>query len=145
MFKKLQISILMLIASMLIPNFATAAEKPDATVTIEANSVALGFGVNWGYGTLNYKGKTYRFKVNGLSVVDLGISKISAVGEVYGLDHLSDFAGTYNAASVGIDIGGGAGASVMENQNDVIIKMRSKKAGVQFTLAAGGLRIKILD
>jgi len=36
MFKKLQISILMLIASMLIPNAAFAGETPDGTVTIES-------------------------------------------------------------------------------------------------------------
>ncbi|NOQ63273.1 MAG: hypothetical protein GQ582_02025 [Methyloprofundus sp.] len=145
MYKKLQISILMLVASLFIPNFAVAAEKPDASITIEAYSIALGFGVNWGTGKLKYKGKTYNFKINGLSVVDLGASNLSLVGEVYGLDHVSDFAGTYSAASIGIAIGGGAGASILENQHDVVLKVVSKKEGVQLTLATGGLRIKIID
>ncbi len=118
---------------------------PGCKLTMESHSVALGFGVNWGHGTLKFKGKEYKFKVNGLSVVDLGVSNVSATGEVYHLRHLSDFAGTYNAASAGIDVGGGVGASYLENQHDVVIKITSKKQGVQFTLAAEGLRVKLLE
>ena len=94
---------------------------------------------------MKYKGKEYKFKVNGLSVVDLGVSNVSATGEVYHLRHLSDFAGTYNAASAGIAVAAGAGASYLENQHDVVIKITSKKQGVQFTLAAEGARIKLVE
>ncbi len=97
---------------MLAVNFAVAEETtPSGTISMDSHSIALGFGVNWGHGTLKFKGKEYKFKVNGLSVVDLGASDVSAVGEVYHLRHLSDFAGTYNAASAGIDVGGGVSAS----------------------------------
>jgi ABC-type amino acid transport substrate-binding protein len=62
------------------------------------------------------KGKEYTFKVNGLSLVDLGVSNVSAAGEVYHLRHLSDFAGTYYAASAGIAVAAGAGASALESE-----------------------------
>jgi hypothetical protein len=134
------------VACVLTANFAVAEEKtPSATIDIESHSIALGFGVNWGHGTLKFKGKEYKFKINGLSVVDLGVSNVSAAGEVYHLRHLSDFAGTYNAASAGIDEGGGVGASYLENQHDEVIKITSKKQGVQFTLAAEGLRVKLIE
>jgi hypothetical protein len=144
--KRILVSCLVVVACMLAANFAVAEDtKPTGTVTMESHSVALGFGVNWGHGTLKFKGKEYKFKVNGLSVVDLGVSNVSATGDVYHLRHLSDFAGTYNAASAGIDVGGGVGASYLENQHDVVIKLTSKKQGVQFTLAAEGLRVKLLE
>lgn len=120
-------------------------EKPSGTVTMTSTSVALGIGVDWGHGVLKFKGKEYKFKVNGLSVVDLGISTVSAAGEVYRLDNLSDFAGTYYAGSAGIAIGGGAGVTAMENQHDVVIKLKSTKQGVQFTLAPEGVRIKLVE
>ncbi len=139
-------SFLVVVACTLAANFAVADETtPSGTISIESHSVALGFGVNWGHGTLKFKGKEYKFKINGLSVVDLGVSNVSATGEVYHLRHLSDFAGTYNAASAGIVVGGGAGASYLENQHDVVLKITSKKQGVQFTLAAEGLRIKLVE
>jgi hypothetical protein len=94
---------------------------------------------------LKFKGKEYKFKVNGLSVVDLGVSNVSVAGEVYHLRHLSDFAGTYTAASAGIAVGGGDAASYLENQHDVVLKLKSTKQGVQFTLGAGGVRIKLLE
>ena len=144
--KRILVSFLVVVACMLAANFAVAEEtKPTGTVSIESHTVALGFGVNWGHGTLKFKGKEYKFKINGLSVVDLGVSNVSASGEVYHLRHLSDFAGTYNAASAGIAVGGGVGASYLENQHDVVLKIKSKKQGVQFTLAAGGLRVKLLE
>jgi len=144
--KRVLASFLVVVACLLAANFAVAEEtKPSGTITMESHSVALGFGVSWGHGTLKFKGKEYKFKVTGLSVVDLGVSNVSAVGEVYHLRHLSDFAGTYSAASAGIDVGRGVGASYLENQHDVVIHITSKKQGVQFTAAAEGIRIKLVE
>jgi hypothetical protein len=42
-------------------------------------------------------------------------------------------------------VGGGVGASYLENQHDVVLKITSKKEGVQFTLAAEGLRVKLVE
>jgi hypothetical protein len=137
---------LVVAACVLAANFAVAGEtEPSATITIESHSVALGFGVNWGHGTLKFKGKEYKFKMKGLSVVDLGASNVSATGKVYHLRHLSDFAGIYSAAAVGADVAGGFGSSYLENEHDVVIKIKSKKQGVQFTLALAGLRIKVIE
>ncbi|MBL0713821.1 MAG: hypothetical protein JJV98_08975 [Desulfosarcina sp.] len=126
-------------------SFATlaSAEEPSATVTIESTSVAIGVGVEWGHGTLKFQGKEYKFSVNGLSVIDLGVASISATGNVYKLKKLSDFSGTYTAAGAGIAIGGGAGASTMVNQNDVVMNLTSTKAGVKFKLAPEGLKIEL--
>jgi hypothetical protein len=51
---------------------ATAPAQSDTTgkVTIESTSVALGVGVAWGDGTLLYRGKEYKFSLDGLSVGD---------------------------------------------------------------------------
>jgi hypothetical protein len=59
--KRRLVSFLVVVACMLAANFAVAEEtKPTGTVTIESHTVALGFGVNWGHGTLKFKGKEYR-------------------------------------------------------------------------------------
>ncbi len=126
-------------------SFATlaSADEPSATVTIESTSVAIGIGVQWGHGTLKFQGKEYKFSVNGLSVIDLGVSSISATGNVYKLKNLSDFGGTYSAAEAGIAVGAGVGASTMENQNGVVIQLTSTKAGIKFKLAPEGIKVKL--
>src|SRR5262245_28264077 len=65
------------------PAQAPAAKKPDGTVKLTEGAVAVGIGWSWGKGTLTYKGKTYPFKVEGLSVLEVGVKKAAATGEVY--------------------------------------------------------------
>jgi len=143
---RILVSLIAMIACILISTVAVAEQnKPSATVSISSHEIAFGIGISWGHGTLKFKGKEYKFKIHGLSVVDLGISGLDAAGEVYNLRYLSDFAGTYMAASAGMAIAGGAGATVLENQNDVVLHLKSTKQGVQFTLAAEGLRVKLLE
>ena len=118
-------------------------EKPDATLTLSKGQVAVGIGWSWGSGVLRFKGKKYRFKVGGLSVVDVGVTKGDAVGKVYHLKKLSDFSGTYTGAAAEGTIGGGAGISTMKNQNAVVIKLHSTTQGVNFKLAGEGVKITL--
>ena len=122
---------------------AAADDKPSGTVTIESKSVALGVGVSWGDGKLRYKGKTYSFSVKGLSVVDLGVSKVSAKGKVFHLDKAEDFSGTYAAAQAGAAVGGGMSAVALKNQNGVVMELTSTQTGVKFTLAGEGIEVKL--
>lgn len=122
---------------------AAADDKPSGTVTIESKSVALGIGVSWGDGKLRYKGKTYSFSVKGLSIVDLGVSKVSAKGKVFHLDKAEDFSGNYAAAQAGAAVGGGMSAVALKNQNGVVMELTSTQTGVKFTLAGEGIEVKL--
>jgi hypothetical protein len=124
---------------------AVAAQdgKPAGSVTIESKTIAVGVGVSWGDGVLSYKGKRHKFSLNGLSVVDVGVSKVTAKGEVFDLKKLEDFSGNYVAAQAGAAVGGGAEAVVMKNQNGVILRLTGTGQGVQLTLAAKGVDIKL--
>src|SRR5512144_1586164 len=82
-----------------------AQDAPSGKVSIESKSIAVGIGVSWGDGKLTYQGKEYSFSINGLSVADVGISKVSATGEVFNLKKVSDFSGNYVSAQAGAAIG----------------------------------------
>jgi hypothetical protein len=122
-----------------------AAEKvaPVAKVMIQSTSIAAGIGVSWGDGKLSFKGKDYSFSVDGLSLVDFGISKASATGEVYNLTDVSKFAGTYVAAEAGITLAGGLGGMVLRNQDGVILHLHSVSTGARLQLGTSGLIIKL--
>jgi len=122
---------------------APAEDVLSGKVTIESTSIALGIGVTWGDGQLTYGGKTYNFSVRGLSVVDLGISSVTATGEVYNLNDLADFSGNYVAGQAGAAVGGGAAALRMRNQNGVVISLTSTQTGARLTLAAEGVQIQL--
>ena len=91
-------------------------KKPDATLTLKEGQVAVGIGWSWGKGDLSYKGKKYAFKVEGLSVGDVGITEAKADGKVYNLKNLEDFSGTYAAATAEGTVGLGAGATASEER-----------------------------
>ena len=71
--------------------------------------------MSWGDGKLTFKGKTYPFSIDGLSLVDWGISKAQATGDVYNLTDAAKFAGTYVAAEAGLTLAGGMGGMVLRN------------------------------
>jgi hypothetical protein len=130
---------------MALASSAVAAEKatPSGKVSIESRSIAAGIGVTWGDGKLTFKGKNYPFSIDGLTLVDFGISKASAVGDVYNLTDPAKLAGTYVAAEAGITLAGGVGGMVLRNQDGVIIHLHSVSRGAKLQLGTSGLTIKM--
>ena len=130
---------------MAVATTAVAAEKaaPSGKVSIDSTSIAAGIGVSWGDGKLTFNGKTMPFSVEGLSLVDWGISKASAVGDVYNLTDVSKFSGNYVAAEAGFALAGGMGGIVLRNQNGVVIHMRSVSQGAKLQLGPSGLKLTI--
>jgi hypothetical protein len=122
---------------------AAEGQKPSGNVTIESRSIAAGIGVSWGDGKLSFQGKEYPFSIDGLTLVDFGISKASATGEVYNLTDLSKFAGTYVAAEAGFALAGGMGGMVLRNQNGVVMHVHSTTRGARLQLGTSGLSIKL--
>lgn len=119
------------------------SQKPSAKVSIESKSIAAGIGVTWGEGKLSFKGKDYPFSIDGLTVVDIGISKASATGDVYNLTDVAKFAGTYVAAEAGFTLAGGVGGMVLRNQDGVVMHVRSTSKGARLQLGTSGLNIKL--
>src|SRR5262245_41360244 len=124
-------------------SYAVAAEKatPSGKVTLATTSIAAGVGVTWGDGKLTFKGKDYPFSIDGLSLVNWGISKAQANGDVYNLTDVSKFAGTFVAAEAGLTLAGGMGGMVLRNSDGVILHLRSVSQGAQLQLGPSGLKI----
>ena len=124
---------------------ARADEDTTGKVRIETMGVAAGVGYTWGQGVLEYRGQEYPFTVKGFSIVDVGVSRRIAKGEVYGLKNVEDFEGTFMAAIAGATLGGGAGAAALKNQNDVDMVWTSTSQGLNFSLAHSGMTMKFTD
>lgn len=128
----------------MLPSLASAEDsKPNATLNLSQGQVGLGVGWSWGKGTLNFRGKSHTFKVDGLSVGDVGITKATAYGKVYNLKNLSDFNGTYASAAAEATLAKGGGATVMKNEHGVEIRMYPKTKGVNLKLAGEGVKFAL--
>jgi len=122
---------------------AIEEKTPSGTISVASTSVAIGVGISWGEGHLKFNGKEYHFSMSGLSLVDLGISKVSAKGEVYDLKKVSDLSGNYVGLKVGIALAGGVGGVRMQNQNGVIIRLDSTQKGIKLNLGPSGVTLKL--
>ena len=135
----------LLAATLLISSLALAADakKPSGTVTIDETQFAFILGGSAGGGVLTFQGKQHPFKIGGLTAgVNVGISKMSAAGEVYDLKDIAKFPGTYTKLDVGIALGGGVGGLQLKNENGVIMRLESRTQGLQLNVgSASGIKV----
>ena len=120
------------------PSFAQAAGH--VRVKIVKAGLLVGGGV--GSGTLVYRGKTYPFRVTGLS---FGITAGATVGRLDGwasdIREVGDFAGTYSSVGGGFALVGGVNGVHLRNDKGVTILLQGPKAGLE--LAANLSQITI--
>jgi len=122
---------------------AAQGRMPDATASITLTSLSFIGGIEWGRGTLNYKGKNYSFKVRGIKAGAIGIKRDSVHAKVFHLKKPMDLGGTFIAGEAALTIAGGGGAQVMKNQNGVEMHLFSVTMGADFTLGAKGLKVQM--
>ncbi len=120
---------------------AAAATKPVGTIVIDETQIGFLVGGSAGGGVLTYGGKTHKFKIGGLSVGNIGVSKLKATGEVYNMTDISQFAGTYAKAEASATFGAGKGALRLENDKGVVLELKTTSGGVQLSAGGGGVKI----
>jgi hypothetical protein len=145
--------LLSLLASVFVSAAVAAADAPpvsegaipSAYVWLSGGSVAIGIGYAWGHGTLYYSKdqKEYKFKLSGVSVVDVGGASITAEGEVYNLTKPSDLSGDYSAVTAGATVVAGGSVAYLKNDKGVVIKLHSQTEGLRFNLSANGMHITL--
>jgi hypothetical protein len=122
---------------------SAAMAQPDATIHFGGGSIAFIGSVQWGGGSLHYKGRRVPLKVSGIGIGAIGADKFSAEGEVYHLNHLHDINGTYSAINANATAGAGAGEIDMQNEHGVEIRAHTTSAGLNLSLAPTGVQINI--
>jgi hypothetical protein len=135
-------SLSLLAAPALLRSRPAWAEARSGTISLDQTQVALLLSAGWGYGTLHFEG-SHRFKVKGLGVGGIGVSKLEAYGNVYRLHKLEDFPGTFGQVQAGAVAGDAQlhGGLWMQNTSGVQIHLVPKRSGVSLNLGASGVLI----
>ena len=143
--KKIAIVIALALTAALLSVAAPAQDKPQSPVgfvNFKVTSIGIGIGATWGSGTFNYSpGGTFPIKVGGIDLAKVGVAEVEGVGAVYNLKNPEDIYGTYNLASAGIAILGGAKGTIMKNAKGVVIDLSATQKGISISLAIGTLEI----
>jgi hypothetical protein len=121
---------------------AVAGLTPDGTIDMQEVQVAFLASGGGGSGTLNFRGATYPFTIGGLGVGGIGASTISASGEVYKLNSISQFPGTYGEARYGYALGNRSGGDLwLQNSAGVIMHLKAKREGLILSLGGDAIVI----
>ena len=123
---------------------AVAGLTPDGTVDMNEVQVAYIGNAGGGSGTLFYRGASYPFTIAGLGVGGIGASTVDAQGEVYKMQNLSQFAGSYAQASYGFALGATSSGDLwMQNQAGVIMHLKAKRTGLMLSLGGDAVVISM--
>lgn len=112
------------------------------TVSIRQVQVAfIGSGAIGG-GTLRFNKRTYEITVGGLGIGGIGASRLTATGSVYRLSNVEDFTGAYLQIREGWALGDeGRGTLWLRNAKGVVMRLATKRRGLQLSLGADGVLI----
>jgi len=117
-----------------------------ATGSIALNIVSAGFifGVSGGGGVLTFLGRQYPLAIGGISAGALiGASSADLVGAAYHLHSPGDIEGVYSAVGAGLAVAGGPKSAQLTNARGVILRLRGRQIGLQFSLDLSGLQISL--
>ena len=119
----------------------------SGTLTFNLRTVGFLVGVRWGEGVLIMNdGFQLGFDVSGAKLLETGISNAEFEGDVYNLDDIEDFEGTYFGSSTKLTVVKGKGELRTNNANCVVIRATSTGGGLQLSAPAPeGLAIKFED
>ena len=136
--------VLLVLLSVLPGGRLLAAEsKPSATVEIQQTQIAFIGSGNLGGGKLFFKGKTYKFTIGGLGIGGIGITTMTATGNVYNLKEVSQFAGAYAQGRAGITVGSSDNGGLwLQNESGVVMQLKAKREGVALSLGGDAIYIE---
>ena len=143
LFNSAKLCAVFLAATFFLTVVASPSSADTGRVRLKVTSVGFIVGVGGGSGTLNFRGKTYRLRLSGVSAGSLGVAGMDLVGTASNLRTAADIAGTYSAASAGLAVAGGARAITLQNANGVVLTLEGTQVGFQANLSVGGVTISL--
>jgi hypothetical protein len=121
--------------------------NPDGSIEIEQVRVGvLAVGTSIGGGRLRFRGEEHRFSVRGIEFGSVGVSSLSARGEVFNLRRLEDFSGRYTERVVPRAPGAataGPETRFLRNAAGVELRLRTERAGGQWRFNEAGVTIEL--
>lgn len=114
---------------------AVAGKVPDGTVEMNEMQAAYLASAGGGSGVLHYRGRRYPFTVGGAGIGGIGASTLNATGEIYNLNDVAQFPGTYGEARYGFAFGTtSAGDLWLQNEAGVIMHLKARREGLMLSL-----------
>jgi len=131
------------VASVILIGAVSQSYADTGSVRLNIKKVGFIVGVGGGSGTLNFRGRSYRLGIGGVSAGTIGVAGADLVGTASNLRTAADIAGTYSAISAGVAVAAGAKAVTLQNSNGVVLQLHGRQVGFEASLSLSGLTISL--
>ena len=122
----------------------TEALAASGQVRIRIVSAGFIVGAAGGSGTLTFGGRSYSLGIGGVVVgATIGASTTELIGTASNLRSPRDIEGVYTAAGAGAAIAGGAQVINLSNSRGVMLRLRGRKIGLEFSIDLSGMQISL--
>jgi hypothetical protein len=143
-FRSALVSMVAAVAACTLLAFAPDTLAATGTVQLELYKAGFIVGGSGGKGTLKLGGKSYPLDIGGVSLgATIGFSKAELIGEVLNIKQPSDIEGVYTAAQAGVAVAGGAKVAELKNSKGVVLKVKGKQIGLEFSLDLSGMEVTL--
>ena len=119
--------------------------RSDARMRFSSTSFGLLVGYSQGQGVLEFQGEQYPFTISGFKLATVGIARVDALGQVYRLREVDDFAGRYVAVDGALTLIQGGGGTMLRNGHGVTIYLQNVQQGLDLTLGGGSFSITLAE
>ncbi len=121
-----------------VPSYSQAPAPCDISIKVISGGFII--GASGGEGTLICGGKRYPLSVGGVKLgAVIGLSEANLYGRAYNVGSPGDVAGTYGAAEAGFAVIRGRGVAKLKNTKGVVLELRGRQVGLEFSVDLGGL------
>lgn len=117
----------------------------DGRLTLNVQELGAVVGYQWGQGTLELGGHTYRIEARGGGVLAVGRAAFQARGCVRNITRPEDFSGTYWTTGGAAVVGQGHGLLLMENARGVDVALSEQAQGVLMSWQVARLDMELLQ
>jgi len=144
LFRAMKFGLAVLAAAVMLAGAPSLSQADTGSVRITITKAGFIVGAGGGGGTLRYQGKSYPLRIGGVSIgATIGASRTELIGQAYNMHSPSDIAGTYTAVGAGAALAGGAGAVRLKNSKGVVLELKGRKIGLEFSVDLSGMEVSL--
>lgn len=141
LFRTVKFGAVVAVAALMLSSTISPSYADTGSVRIRVAKAGFIVGVGGGSGVLRFKGRNYRFRVDGISAGTIGVARAELIGTASNLQSAADLAGSYTAVSAGVAIAGGGKSARLRNSKGVILDLRGRQVGFEASFNLGGVNI----
>ena len=121
----------------------TVDPNASAQVAINPTQTKMLLGGSTGSGVLDFDGNKHAFSIDGMKLGGVGIDTSQFTGNVYNLNKLEDFQGTYVAADAAASADDGPDGTWMRNDDGVYVHLKTNTSSLKLGFGEAGIKLTL--